>query len=307
MIVAITGANGFIGKRLVEQFAAAGWNARAVVRDDYRAGRLAACFDGADVVVHAAGATRAPTHESLHESNVELTRATLDAATVAGVRRFVFISSQAAAGPAASLQQAVTEETVPAPIEAYGRSKLDAEELVRSTCEIAYVIARPAAVYGPGDRDFLALHQLASRGVALHPGNRNQWISILHVRDLANGVISAATHDGAVGGTFFFANAQPTQWKELFRLVARCARRRLLVDLELPRAAVDIAAMAGDVIARARGKSGMLTSDKVALSKPAFWLCSSERVRDRLQFSTPTVLQDGLCETYHWYERNGWL
>src|SRR5205085_3258016 len=101
MIVAITGANGFIGRHLCRRFAHAGWEVRPVVRAD-SASAEAAKFRGADVVVHAAGATRAPTTAQLVASNVDLTKRVVEEAGRSGAKRLVFISSQAAAGPAGS-------------------------------------------------------------------------------------------------------------------------------------------------------------------------------------------------------------
>jgi UDP-glucose 4-epimerase len=185
MIVAVTGAGGFIGQHLVRSFVAAGWDARPVARRDIELGREREIFQDADVVVHAAGMTRAPSVEQLRASNVEFTSRVLDAAQDCSVRRFVFLSSLAASGPAASFSQPLTDATVNAPIEAYGQSKLDAEDVVRSATQMQSVVLRPAAVYGPGDRDFVPLFRLARRGIAIHPANRDHWISIIHVLDLA--------------------------------------------------------------------------------------------------------------------------
>jgi nucleoside-diphosphate-sugar epimerase len=277
-----------------------------VVRRDYESGAIHELFAEAHVVVHAAGATRAPSHAKLHASNVALTRQTLDAVARANVPRFVFISSQAAAGPSASRDAPVTERDTAMPIEAYGRSKLEAERLVRAS-KVPWVVLRPAAVYGPYDRDFLALHRLASRGVAIHPGNREQWISLIHVEDLAGGVVCAAIDASAAGETFFLANQTPVQWGGLFRTVAECAGRKVTLDLQVPRSLVGIGALIGDVAARITGHAGLLTSDKVALAKASFWVCSSARARDMLQFSTAIELQRGLCDTYHWYRTQGWI
>ena len=75
MIVAITGANGFIGQHLSERFAASGAVVRPIVRRDLDSPSIDGRFDGVDVVVHAAGATRAPTRALLRASNVEIGRA----------------------------------------------------------------------------------------------------------------------------------------------------------------------------------------------------------------------------------------
>jgi nucleoside-diphosphate-sugar epimerase len=307
MIAAITGANGFIGGHLVRRFAAAGWEARPVVRSDFHTGAVEACFADADVVVHAAGATRAPSHAALRASNVDLTQSALSAAAAARVKRFVYVSSQAAAGPASSLDQPITELDVPAPVEAYGRSKLEAEGVVRASVAVPWVIVRPGAVYGPADRDFLALFKLATRRVAIHPANRAQWISVIHVDDLASGIIAASMATAAIRQTFFLANNHPVQWSDVFQLAARCAGTSLVLDLEVPQIMVTAGAAVGDLFARVTGNAPLLTTDKIALGKPPFWICSSKHAENILRFATPTVLQDGLCATYHWYLANHWL
>ncbi|MGH9888812.1 MAG: NAD-dependent epimerase/dehydratase family protein, partial [bacterium] len=199
MIAAITGANGFIGQHLVRRFAEAGWETRPVVRRDFEAGKLEALFGGVDVVVHAAGETRAPTAMLLRASNVGLTRQVIEAARRGKAGRLVFISSQAAAGPAPSRETPTTESSPPTPREEYGRSKLEAERLVEAAVDLDPVILRPAAVYGPGDRDFLTMFRLARFGIALHPGNRDQWISIVHVDDVARAVVAAAADRRSAG------------------------------------------------------------------------------------------------------------
>ena len=125
--------------------------------------------------------------------------------------------------------------------------------------------------------------------------------------DLADGILAASTSANAVGETFFMANELPVQWADLFRTVARCAGHELLLDVQVPPVLVDLGAALGDLAARVTGRAGLLTSDKAALSKPAFWICSSERARNLLGYLQRVNLQDGLCDTYHWYLTNGWL
>lgn len=307
MIAAITGANGFIGRHLVRHFEAAGWETRAVVRPDFASGQLEERFAAADVVVHAAGATRAPTHVALRASNIGLTRRVIEAARRARARRLVFISSQAAAGPAPSRETPTTERTPPAPCEEYGRSKLEAERLVAAATDLEPVILRPSAVYGPGDRDFLAMFRLARFGVALHAGNRDHWISILHVDDLARAVVAAATERRSAGRLYFLSNDEPVQWRQLFRDTAACVQRKLVLDLEVPSLLVRLAAEVGDVAARVTGSAGLLTTEKVALGAARYWICSNELARREIGFSPRVELHRGLRETYEWYVAHDWL
>jgi nucleoside-diphosphate-sugar epimerase len=221
----------------------------------------------------------------------------------------VFISSQAAGGPASSLQSPRREHEEPRPIEAYGETKLAAERVVQNeSCDtVSWTVIRPASVYGPGDRDFLQLFRLARHGLAFHAANREHWISIIHVRDLVDGMIDAATNDAASAGTYYVANDEPVQWADLFRLAASAANRRLTIDVELPNQLVAIGARVGDVFARLTGVTTLLTTEKLALSRPAFWVCSSERAKADFGFRARTPIEAGFAETHNWYAEHGWL
>lgn len=307
MIVAVTGANGFIGRHVCGRFAADGWVVRPIVRRDIEQGRLGELIEGSDVVVHVAGATRAPSRAMLHESNVELTRRVVQTARASKVRRLVFISSQAASGPASSSDTPVTEDAPPQPIEEYGRSKLGAELVVRGASpDLEHVIVRPASVYGPGDRDFLAMFRLARLGLALHAGNRRQLISIVHVRDVVEAIARAASA-GPANRTFFVANDEPVTWTRLFGMAAECAGRTIVAEVNLPRPIVAAGAAFGDMIATLRRRAGLLTSEKAALAKPPYWICSNARAKQELGFSSRIGLEAGLRETYEWYVSQGWL
>src|SRR6266513_3131232 len=98
MLAAVTGATGFIGSHLVEDLARKGWSVRSLTRKrdrrapaglvsvDYRdQAALSSAFEGAEVVFHLAGATRAPKPRQLFAANVELTQAVMTAAHRAGV------------------------------------------------------------------------------------------------------------------------------------------------------------------------------------------------------------------------------
>ena len=324
MIMAVTGASGFIGSHLTAELAARGHRVRAIsrrprpcsesnlitaARADYEdADALARALTDVDVVFHAAGATRGPTREALRAANERLTRRVLGALSRgANPPRFVYLSSLAAAGPATSPQSPLNEDDPPTPVEGYGLAKLGAERAVLEAAHIASTIVRPAAVYGARDRDFLELFRLARRGIALHAANRDHVISIVHVRDAVDAIIRAALEPTAVGRVYFVANDEPAQWGQLFRLGASAAGRQLRVDLELPSVLVDVGARIGDFCARVTGNATLLTTEKVALGKRRYWLCSSARAKRELGFRAATTLEDGFAETYRWYREHRWL
>jgi nucleoside-diphosphate-sugar epimerase len=327
MVIAVTGATGFIGSHLTEELARRGHRVIGIGRQrcpptdatarpgvehvavDYHcATALARALDGVDTVIHAAAATRAPTSEALAASNVAVTEQVLAAIrSIGSVPRFVLVSSLAAAGPAPAFDAPKSEDDAAAPIEAYGRSKLAAERLLERETVLPWTVVRPAAVYGPRDRDFLHMFRLAARGIAVHAANRSSWISILHVRDVVAGLIVAATRPEAVGRRYFLANDTPVQWGELFARAAAAAGRHLSLDVELPRFLVAFGGRLGDVHARITGDASLLTGEKVALGRAPFWICSADRARRELAFAPGVSLDDGIADTYRWYVERGWL
>jgi nucleoside-diphosphate-sugar epimerase len=221
--------------------------------------------------------------------------------------RVVLVSSQAAAGPAAASDVPVKESDRPVPVEAYGRSKLQAEQAVaRYKDDLAITIIRPASVYGPRDRDFLAAFRQASRWVALHAVRRDHSFSLVYVADLVEALVRAAERPAAVGRTYFIAHDTPVTWGELYDEVAAAAGSRP-IQLQLPHTAVRIAAHAGDLLSTLTGRATLLNRNKAALARPRWWLCDASRARTELDWKPTVPLQRGVRETYNWYVEAGWL
>jgi nucleoside-diphosphate-sugar epimerase len=327
MTVIVTGAAGFIGGRLVGALASAGEEVRCLVRRpgaiespagsrfhlaDFRRADLGVAdsvFENVDTIYHVAGATRAVSAAAFHEANVAITERLLARASRRGAApRFVYISSQAAAGPTPAGQGALTEEDLPLPIEAYGRSKLAAERAVLGASnKLPVTILRPVAVYGPGDRDFLSIFRLVRRGLAIYPGIRDATVTTIFIDDLVRGVIAAAHAPAAVGGTYFMGRQQSATWRAIYQSAAEIAGRQRLREIDIPLPLVRIGAIAGDLFGLLTRHPPLLTNGKAALATPRFWTCSSARAQRDFGFVATTSLHDGLRATYDWYLRNKWL
>lgn len=320
----VTGASGFIGANLVEALAARGMRVRCLVRSaggnvlggaiervtvDYRDPRgLAPALEGADYVFHLAGVTRALSLEQFRAGNVLPTRNLIAAlAALGSAPRFVLISSQAASGPAPSREAPRREEDAPSPTEGYGRTKLEAEQVVAGEYRGAWTVVRPAAVYGPHDRDFLAVFKQARLGFGVYAGSRARWLSIVHVRDLVEGIVRAATERVAVGRTYFLTHATPATWQDVYRAAAQAAGAELRTELDVPQPVVDALGWVGDAVARVTGRVGLLNTQKVALGRAEYWLCSGERAQRELGFAARVPLESGMRDTHRWYRERGWL
>jgi len=328
MIAVVTGSTGFIGSHLVDALLARGDSVRALVRPetpaaardpriphweadllDDRSVRESRVWEGATHVFHLAGVTTGRTLAHFRAGNVFPTANVLAAVAARATPRprVVLVSSQAAAGPAPAADAPVRETDRPVPVEAYGRSKLQAEQAVvryRDTLEVAVV--RPAAVYGPRDRDFLRAFRQASRPVALHAIPQRHEFSLLYVDDLVRLLLLAAEHPAAVGRTFFACGDAPVTWRALYDAIAQAAGKRP-VQVQLPGVALRLAAYGGDLVSVFTGRHTILNHNKAALARPAHWLCDSSAARELLGWRPSTTLQDGVRATYTWYRDAGWL
>jgi dihydroflavonol-4-reductase len=317
--VAVTGANGFIGRNVVLHLRNAGWAVRAIVRPERRyavpegvelvaaqfvTADLVRAAAGAEVIVHAAGRTRAATMRQFETANVEVTRQVVGAAVELG-SRLVQVSSQAAAGPGTP-ERPRLEDDPPRPLTAYGRSKLAAEEVVKTSRRLHWTIVRPALVYGPFDRNALPLFRFAQRGLMLEVATSGTpAYTFVHVEDVARGIEAAATTPAAEGQVFSLGHPRSdtvdTLTDTLEKVLGRTCRR-----VHLPYALLLTAAVAGDV-ATLCGRPLPLDRARLTELRAEGWVCCVEKARDRLGYSARIGLLEGFAATAAWYARHGLL
>jgi len=171
---------------------------------------------------------------------------------------------------------------------------------------VATTIVRPCSVFGPWDRDFLTLYRFAEQGIVVYPGVARHWLSILHVDDVIDGLIAAATKPEAIARKYFLASEAPVQWRALGEEIAAASGRRAL-HIDLPAPLVSAAAFAGEFIGRLTRTAPLANRSKAALARPHYWVCSALRARRELAFSPSRSLPDAVRETYYWYRQHGWL
>ena len=313
----VTGASGFVGGHLIEALLGDGWRVRALVRPSSRLRWIPtervelatrglddpAAYTGVDVVFHLAAVTAAVDTAEYARVNVDGTRQVLDAMRTAAPDAFmVFCSSQAAAGPSLNGRPA-TEVGPPAPIGPYGASKLAAERLLAAS-DCRHVVVRPPAVYGPRDVDILAAFKLARAGVAMRLGPSGQRLSLVHVRDLARGLMAAATAQHARG--VYYVSGDTLAWESIIASIGVAVGRRPRV-IPVPSLVPTTAGMVERAVSRLSGAKVLLTPERVLNLRQRDWSCDDARARRELGYAPAIDLATGFAETAAWYREQGWL
>lgn len=302
MRIGVTGAGGFVGRALASHLQQQGAAVVSIVRTpgglagEWVAGDLSSLEPGGlpslDVLIHLAALAHTPIADAreaearFHAANVIGTERVLRAAAAAGVKHVLFVSSIKVNGERTAPGKPFTESDTPAPEDAYGRSKWQAEQSVRAICTEAgmrYTIVRPPLVYGRDvSANFRKLAKLASSPLPLPLGGIGNARSLVYVGNLVDALTRLGLEPAAGDETYLISDGQDVSTSELLQMLARAQRRTLRL---LP-----------------SGPVRLLTSHRrmMGLHQRLFssLQIDSSKLREHYGWVPPLTLEDALAETF---------
>lgn len=308
-LAAITGGTGFLGQNIARALADRGWRLRLLVRrlppldlgeqavelvpgalSDRNA--LAALVEGADAVVHVAGAIKAGSRAEFMAVNAAGTAHVAQARNdLAPQAPLLMISTLAAREPGVSH---------------YAASKAAGEAHVRNAGGLRWVL-RPPAIYGPGDRETLTVFKAAR--LPVHPlmNGPEARLCLIHVQDVVSTVLRLL-EEGGPTGTYELSDERfdGYTWREIVSAACAAVGTRPRT-FRMPASALRAIGKLGDITQYFGGTTGLLTSQKVREILHRDWSSSADAQLPR-EIWTPNVdLSEGFGGTAAWYRAKGWL
>lgn len=305
--ILLTGSTGFVGSVITQRLNHSDYQLFPVVRSikgdspqsaievgdidgntDY-----SSALSGADVVIHVAARAHIMNDESsdplaeYRKVNVEGSENLARQAAAAGVKRFVFISSVKVSGESTTAKSPYSELMKPAPEDAYGQSKYEAEEVLKQVSAdtgMDVVIIRPPLVYGAGVKaNFFSLVKLSSLSIPLPFGAVNNKRSMVYVENLVDFIIKCIDHPNAANQTFLVSDGEDLSLKSLITYIRKAMGRSPLL-LTVP---VALFKLAGKLT----GKSGVV--DRLVGDLQV----DSSKAREILDWTPQYTVEQGIAAT----------
>jgi nucleoside-diphosphate-sugar epimerase len=310
--ILVTGANGFVGRAVCAQLSSSGFSIsaltraptlfdssirNAVISDLGNEHELVHAMNGVDTVIHLAARVHVMT-ENVTDSlsayraiNVDMTLTLARQAAVAGVRRFIYMSSVKVNGECTEDGQPFTPDDIPKPEDPYGISKMEAEQALLALSKetgLEVVIIRPPLVYGPGvGANFLAMMRWVSRQLPLPLGAIHNRRSMVALSNLVDFISTCINHPNAIGQIFLISDDQDVSVTELLKKLAHALKVRSFL---LPVPVIVIKCVAA---ALGRGAVAQRLCDNLQVD-----ISKSKKMLD---WAPPMSLDQGLQITADWY------
>jgi nucleoside-diphosphate-sugar epimerase len=319
----ITGSNGFVGSALANNLKE-NYEVTCLVRHGSNVNLLPENIEikyvdynnieevmkllrGQDILIHTAALTRAKNWQQFKKINIDLTEKLLIIFNkTPSLKQFIFISSQAAAGPAPDKNTPKLESDECYPVTMYGKSKLLAENLIKEKTEKPWTIIRPVSVFGPSDKDFLQYFRLIKNHLAMFIGFRHKYYNFIFVEDLVEMISKTINNEKAYSETFFAGGTDMLSIQQFIHNIESVMNTKAL-HLHIPQFLLYPIAMVSELLTVFSHRPPIVNREKIKEFKEDYWLVSNEKTKKVLDFETTGNMLNKLKITYRWYKEKGWI
>jgi len=331
--VLITGASGFVGSFLIEEAIKRGYKPIAGIRTSSSKKYLQQpeidfiyfnLFDKEqikqqleqyiqkngtiDYIIHNAGVTKVKRLDEFMKVNFECTRNFVEALIESNhiPEKYIQISSLAAFGPGNNKTlEPVKLNDKPQPNTEYGRSKLKAEEFVRSKTELPWIVFRPTGIYGPRETDYFVYLKTINRGFEPYIGFKSQHLTFIYVKDLAR-LVFDALESPFKHQSYFIADGNVYLSEEYATIVKKHLHKKT-IKLRVPLFLVKLISIILEFIFGLFGRTPVLNKDKYNILSSLNWKCEVEPLYKDFNFKAEYDLDKGVKESIDWYKEHKWL
>lgn len=324
MKILLTGANGFVGSHIVEELTLNNYDVTCIVRKNsnlqwiknqpikLKYGSLEdkqflkEVVSDVDIVIHCAGVVRALEWNTYNQINVICTKKIIESVLENNInlKKFVFISSQAAMGPSfnGKIRQLNDEES---PVSDYGRSKLLAEKEVKKLeGKIPYTIFRPSAVYGPRDKDIFSFFSMVNKHITPKTFS-NHFIQLVFAPDIAKVILKSINIQNTNNKTYYLSDGKIYTWKDVADIIA-VSNNIKTITVPIFDFIFKIIGNIYEIIGNISKKPQVLNKQKITEMLQTSWTCDNSEIIKDINFKFEN-LENGAKITYNWYSINKWF
>ncbi len=260
-------------------------------------------------IIHLAGITKSHKKDDYFKINSiateKLAKLSLN---LKGLKKFLFISSLAAAGPSKDCTK-IKESINPEPVSFYGKSKLEGEQrILKYKDKLPIVILRPPAVYGEWDTDFLEAIKLIKKGLSLNIkySSEKRILSWIYAEDIVRAIDHLLNLEIPSGEIFFISEDRDLKWSEVEEIVAKNLNSRLKIKITFPFWFGKLLAFSVNILTKITGKNYIFNKDKINEIKYRCWICSNKKLKE-YGFSPQFTFENKISDVIEWYINKGWL
>jgi nucleoside-diphosphate-sugar epimerase len=321
----VTGANGFVGSHLVRELLKQGYSINCLVRHTSDISSLKGLsvkiyigdlrepesllnpVTDVEYIFHLAAEVSEVSYQAFIDANSLGTKNLLDAASEKAknsLKRFLFVSSQAAAGPCDG-KNPLNETITPNPNTWYGKSKLRAEQILNSfSPRIPFTIVRPSIVYGEREEDLTKIFPIISSRIQPKIGILKKYFGMIYVKDLVEGIIEASKSETTLYETYFLTNPDVITAKGVVKTLAKAMEKSFGIMIPVPIFLMHVAGPVLEFIYHFSRRRPTLTRDKARLFSGRYWIATPEKAKKDFNWEAMHSLYEGAKKTVKYYIEN---